>query len=171
MILSQNCWSWTWSPSRSLCGGRARGEWETRASRGTFPSKTCSKSWDTASIAMGKESQGADRTLCKVLASWWRDRYTYTLKTKCRTVLSHVYGTALNGSVSWPWGVTMLAQARLGGYNSASLFSSPDVCGRKLDWPQAEDSSFFAFQMEEDGLADVGRKNSGQIWTTELNYL
>ena len=70
-------------------------------------------------------------------------------------------------------GVTMLAKARLGGWPVASRFSSQDVCGgRKLGWLQAEDSSFFAHQMEEDGSSDVGRKNSGQhLDDHELDYL
>ena len=35
-----------------------------------------------------------------------------------------------------------------------------------------KDSSFLAYQMEEDGPADVGRKNAGQILDDhELGYL
>ena len=62
----------------------------------------------------GQSVQGADRTLCKGVGSWWRDGYIYRskclrLKTKRQRVVSHVFGTALNGSVNWPWSVTTCA--------------------------------------------------------------
>ena len=51
----------------------------------------------------GKGFQGAERTMCKGLGSWWRGKYIYRSKTvpmaaKCKRVHSHVYSTVLNGS-------------------------------------------------------------------------
>ena len=56
----------------------------------------------------GKGFQGAERTMCKALRSWWRDKYIHRAKTvpmmtKCKRDRSHVYSTALNGSINWPW--------------------------------------------------------------------
>ena len=114
----------------------------------------------------GKESQGADRTMCKGTAIWWRDRYIYWPKnvpkqTKCRRIPSHVCSTDFNGSVNWLWSVTMLAEARLGGSNSASHPPSQDVCGIELGWLHAEDSPFFVHQVEQDVSADDDHKK----WT------
>ena len=80
-----------------------------------LPFKTCVRFWDT--VSGGKGSQGAGRTVRKGIASWWRDGYIYRsksvpTKTKCRRVLSHACSTALDGSVNWPWSVTMLAKVR-----------------------------------------------------------
>ena len=60
----------------------------------------------------GKGAQGVEKTLRKGMGSWWRDVYIYRsrsvpLKTKCRRVVSHVFSTALNGSVNWNWTVTI----------------------------------------------------------------
>ena len=54
----------------------------------------------------GKGAQGVEKTLRKGMGSWWRDVYIYRsrsvpLKTKCQRVVSHVFSTALNGSVNW----------------------------------------------------------------------
>ena len=51
----------------------------------------------------GKGFQGAERTMCKGMESWWRDKYIYRSKTvpmiaKCKRVHSHVYSTALNAA-------------------------------------------------------------------------
>ena len=53
----------------------------------------------------GKGFQGDERSMCKALRSWWRDKYIYRSKmtTKCKRVHSHVYSTVLNGSINWPW--------------------------------------------------------------------
>ena len=56
----------------------------------------------------GKGFQGAERSMCKVLRSWWRDTYIYRSKTvpmttKCKRVHSHVCSTVLNGSINWPY--------------------------------------------------------------------
>ena len=110
----------------------------------------------------GTWSQGADPTLCKGTARWWRDRCIHrsksvSMQTKCRSVLSHVYSTALNGCVNWPWRITMLARVRAQEAKILRLTIRPRMyAGRKLGWPQAEDKSFLAYHMEEDGLADVG---------------
>ena len=63
----------------------------------------------------GKGFQGAERTFCKGMASWWRDRYVYSsksvpMKTRCQRVLSHVYSTTLNDSVNWSWSIDMLTR-------------------------------------------------------------
>ena len=93
MISSQNCWRWTSSPNWS------RWRWVFGVLGYRFHRD-------------GKESQGADRTLCKGMASWWRDRCSCRSKsvpmtTKCRRVLSHLCSTAFSGSVNWPWSVTI----------------------------------------------------------------
>ena len=59
-----------------------------------------------------KGFQGAERTLCKGMGSWWRDKFIYRSKTvpmivKCRRVHCHVYSTALNGNIIWPWSSVM----------------------------------------------------------------
>ena len=65
----------------------------------------------------GKGFQGAERSMCKALRSWWRDKYIYRSKTvpmttKCKLVHSHVYSTVLNGSVNWPWSGAMINKVR-----------------------------------------------------------
>ena len=49
----------------------------------------------------GKRFQGAERSMCKALRSWWRSKYihrskTATMTTKCERVDSHVYSTVPN---------------------------------------------------------------------------
>ena len=66
---------------------------------------------------MGKGFQGAERSVCKTLKSWWRDKYIYRSKTvsmttKCKRVHSHVYNSALNGSIIWLWSGAMINKVR-----------------------------------------------------------
>ena len=80
----------------------------------------------------GKGSQGAERTLCKGMGSWWRDGYIHKsksvpMKTKCRRVVSHVYCTALFGRVTWPWSVTMLAKVRAWKAKTLRLTLRPEM--------------------------------------------
>ena len=65
----------------------------------------------------GKVFQGAERTVCKGMESWWRDKFinhsrTEPMLTTCRRVLSHVYSTAVNESINWPWSVAMVHKVR-----------------------------------------------------------
>ena len=65
----------------------------------------------------GKGFQGAERSMCKALRSWWRDKYIYrsktvTMTTKCKRVHSHVYSTVLKGSIDWPWSGAMINKVR-----------------------------------------------------------
>ena len=55
--------------------------------------------------------------------------------------------------------------ARMGVHNPASHSPSSNVRGR-LGWLQEENSEVYAHKMEENGPADDGRKNSGNIWET-----
>ena len=76
----------------------------------------------------GKGFQGADRTMCKGMGCWWRDRHIHSSKSvsmqaKCRRVFSHLYSTALNGSTNWPWSDTMLDKARAWEPNSFVLLT------------------------------------------------
>ena len=54
----------------------------------------------------GMGSQGADRTLCKGMASWWRDRYIYRSKSvflkndMSKSSQPRVYSTALNEALA-----------------------------------------------------------------------
>ena len=63
----------------------------------------------------GQGFQGAERTMCKCLVSWWRDRFIYRSKTvpmivKCWRGHGHVYSTALTGSINWPSSGAMLTK-------------------------------------------------------------
>ena len=90
----------------------------------------------------GMGFQGADRTMCKGLGSWWRDRYIYRSKS-----------------------VSMHAKCRracMGGQNLASYLSCSDVCRRMLGASQEEDNLFFAHQVEENGSAHRSRKDRGK---------
>ena len=65
----------------------------------------------------GTGSQGAERTMCKGLVSWWRDKFIFHSKTvlmvtKCKRVHSHVYCTVLNGSINSSWSVAMIDKVR-----------------------------------------------------------
>ena len=65
----------------------------------------------------GKVFQGAERSMCKALGSWWRDKNIYRSKTlsmttKCKRVRSHVYSTVLNSSINWPWSGAMINKVR-----------------------------------------------------------
>ena len=65
----------------------------------------------------GKGFQGAERTICKGLRSWWRDKYICRSKTvpmtaKCKRVHSHVCSTVLNGSINWPLRGAMINKVR-----------------------------------------------------------
>ena len=65
----------------------------------------------------GKGSQGAERTMCNGLVSWWKDKFIFHSKTvlmvtKCKRVLSHVYCTVLNGSINSSWSVAMIDKVR-----------------------------------------------------------
>ena len=65
----------------------------------------------------GKGFQGAERTMCKAMKSWWRDQYIYRAKTvhlkdKCKRVHSHVCSTVLNGTINWPWSGAMITKVR-----------------------------------------------------------
>ena len=56
----------------------------------------------------GKGMQGVQKTLCQGMGSWWRDHFIYRsrsvpLLTKCRRIISHVFSTAVNGSLNWNW--------------------------------------------------------------------
>ena len=58
----------------------------------------------------GKGTHGVQKTLCKGMGSWWRDHFIYRarnvpLLTKCRRIISHVFSTAVNGSLNWSWTV------------------------------------------------------------------
>ena len=55
--------------------------------------------------------------MCEGFGSWWRDKYVYRsrtvpMTTKCRRVHGHVYSTALNGSIKWPWSGAMINKVR-----------------------------------------------------------
>ena len=65
-----------------------------------------------------KGAHGTEKTLRKGMGSWWRDGYiccskSVPMKTKCQRVVSHVFSTALNSSINWPWTVTTLTKVRL----------------------------------------------------------
>ena len=62
----------------------------------------------------GKGFQGAERTMCKGMGSWWCDKFIYCSKTvtKCKRVHSHVYSTALNGSINCPWSGVLINKVR-----------------------------------------------------------
>ena len=86
----------------------------------------------------GKGSQGTHRTLCKGMGSWWRGGYIYRSKcysmhAKYRRVLSHVYSTAIDGSVNWPWSVAMLDKGRAGQPVPCASSGGRWVCRR---WPK-----------------------------------
>ena len=58
----------------------------------------------------GKGTQRDGENAKERTESWWRDGYTYSVKsvpsrTKCHRVVSHVFSTAANGSVNWFWTV------------------------------------------------------------------
>ena len=52
---------------------------------------------------------------------------------KCGRVLSHVYSTAMNGSINWPWSGAMPNKSTsMGSQDPTSYFSSPHDSRRKL---------------------------------------
>ena len=72
---------------------------------------------------------------------------------ECRKVLGHVYSTALNGSINWPWSGAMLNKVRA--WEAKLLrftFSSPNVSWRKLGKLQDKDRSMIAHQGKKVGL-------------------
>ena len=55
-----------------------------------------------------KGIQETERTLKQGMGSWWMAAHIYrattvSLRTTHDTVVGHVFGTALTGSVNWPW--------------------------------------------------------------------
>ena len=75
---------------------------------GSTPQKKCLMSWHIASIVTGKVPKELKK-LCKGV--FYRSK-SVPLKTKCQRVVSHVFGTALNGSINRLWSVTMLTEVR-----------------------------------------------------------
>ena len=64
-----------------------------------------------------KGFQGAERTMCKGMVSWWRDKTidrsrTVSMETECRRVHSHVYSTSSSGSIIWPRSGGMINNVR-----------------------------------------------------------
>ena len=50
-------------------------------------------SWAVVSIVTGRGVQGAERTLCEGMGSWWRDKFIYRSKivpvsAKCRELIA-----------------------------------------------------------------------------------
>ena len=113
--------AWTWSPSRNHCGGHVLTSMRTLT---TVQVGSRGRAWELPFREVfevlgyryhrdGMGFQGAERTTCKGLGNWWRDKYIYRSKTvpvagKCKRVRSHVYSTVLNGSINWPWSGAMI---------------------------------------------------------------
>ena len=110
-----------------------------------------------------KGFQGADRTLCKGVGSWRRNRYIHRSKSanmqaKCRRVLSHVNSTALNDSVNWRWSLAMQEKgACMGGQNLASHLFVPGCIGF-----QGENNLFMRFMMSRPAMLQ-GLKNVEEV--------
>ena len=63
----------------------------------------------------GKGVQGTEKTLWKGLGGWWCDGHIHRARsvpqrTECYKVVSHVFSTALNGSIKWLWSVARTTQ-------------------------------------------------------------
>ena len=93
----------------------------------------------------GKGFQGAERTTCKGMGSWWRDEHIYRSKTvsmaaKCKRVQSHEHSTVLKGSINWPWsGAKINKSSCLGSEDTTSHLQASHEAGRNVGGLQNED--------------------------------
>ena len=88
-------------------------------------------------------------------------------KTKCHRVVSHVFSTALNCCVNWPWSVTTLTKVLQWDTKILHRAFTPTMNAREV-WVEYRKRTpqNNASQMEEHGPADDGREERGKIWTT-----
>ena len=110
----------------------------------------------------GKGFQGAERTMCKAMKSWWRDKYIYRTKTvllkdKCQRVHSHVYSTVLKSSINWPWSGATITKVQA--WESQILRQTLQNSGRNLGDPQNPNMAVHEDRLEEDGLTNVDGEN------------
>ena len=120
----------------------------------------------------GKGFQGAERSMCKALRSWWRDKYIYRSKTvsmttTCKRVHSHVYSTVLHGSINWPWSGAMINKVRPWESQILRLTFRP----RRMPddtWViyKIRTSRFMSFCWRKMGLPLLTEKIANNIWTT-----
>ena len=115
---------------------------------------------------MGRDSKGAERTMCKGQGSGWRDKYLYRsrtdpMTTKCRRVHRHVKSTALNGSINWPWSAAMINLVQALEAKISRLTFRPRIKPDET-WVRLpnKDRAVVTVNLEEDGLAAVDRENS-----------
>ena len=114
----------------------------------------------------GKGFQGVERSMCKALRSWWRDKYI-TMTTKCKRVHSHVYSTVLNGSINWPWSGAVINKVRAWESQILRLTFRP----RKMpdeSWVtnKIRTSRFVRICWRKMGLPLLSHKIADKIWTT-----
>ena len=109
----------------------------------------------------GKGFQGAERTMCKGMGSWWRDKNIHRSKTvpmvtKCKRVHSRVYSTVLNGSINWPWSGAMINKIRAQEAKILRLtFRSRRMPDDTWGGLQIEDIKISTNKLEEDGPPTV----------------
>ena len=135
--------------------------WEAETDRGISPFAKSLMYWDTVFHRDGKGFQGAERTMCKALRSWWRDKYIYRAKTvpmttKCKRVHCQVYSTVLNGSVSWPWSGAMINKVRAWEAQILRLTSRPRMRPAFL---QNKNIAVPSDQLEENELVVINSEN------------
>ena len=121
----------------------------------------------------GKEFQGAERTMCKAMKSWWRDKHicrakTVDLKDKCERVHSCVHSTALNG-INWPWIAAMITKMRAWESQILRLTFRPH---RMVDetWVthKIRTSRFVGTCWKKMGLPLLTEKIASKFWTTVM---
>ena len=137
--------------------------WVVEAGHGTFPFREVFDVLGNRCHRCGKGFQGEERTMCKGMGSWWRDKYIYRLGTvpmltKCWRVLSHVH--SLNGSINWPWSAAMIDKVRAWQAKILRLTFRPRLKpGETWVGKRKKDCTIVTNELEEDGFAAADRKN------------
>ena len=89
------------------------------------------------------------------------------MTTKCKRVHSHVYSTALNGSISWPWSGAMLNEVRAWGSQFLRLTFRPRrMADETRVTYKIRPSRFMGICWRKMGLPLLSHKIARKIWTT-----
>ena len=81
------------------------------------------------------------------MGKWWRDGQIHraqsvSLRTKCERVVSHVFSTALNGSVHWPWGVERVLKSQTMGVKDLETDLRPRMNAFERNESQMAEDAF-----------------------------
>ena len=87
------------------------------------------------------------------------------MKTKGHTVVSHVFPTAMKGSVGWLWNVTTLTKVRQWDTRIMHLtLTRKNEHRRKLGRIQEKDGTNNARNMGQPTMAEQNAEQSGKLW-------